>query len=130
MALYLVTGGAGFIGSHLVHALLQRGEQVRVLDDFSTGRRENLLNILDQIELVEGSLADHQAVERAVGGVRFILHQGIDTLTRALGNSVVVFGLKRASVAKTYQRGINRVRSRLGFPNHVLLYPKYAKNLG
>jgi nucleoside-diphosphate-sugar epimerase len=76
VGLYLVTGGAGFIGSHLVHALLQRGEQVRVLDDCSTGRRENLLNILDQIEFVEGSLADPHAVERAVGGVTFILHQG------------------------------------------------------
>ncbi|MBI3779851.1 MAG: SDR family oxidoreductase [candidate division NC10 bacterium] len=76
MGLYLVTGGAGFIGSHLVHALLQRGEQVRVLDDFSTGRRDHLLNILDQIELVEGSLADPHAVDRAVEGVTFILHQG------------------------------------------------------
>ena len=49
-----MTGGAGFIGSHLVHGLVQRGERVRVLDDFSTGRRENLLKILVQIELVEG----------------------------------------------------------------------------
>ncbi len=76
MALYLVTGGAGFIGSHLVRELVQRGERVRVLDDFSTGRRENLLKVLDQIDLVEGSLTDPQAVERAVRGVTFILHQG------------------------------------------------------
>ncbi len=76
MARYLVTGGAGFIGSHLVHELVRKGERVRVLDDFSTGRREHLHDISDQIEQVEGSLTDPDAVERAVEGVTFILHQG------------------------------------------------------
>lgn len=76
MERYLVTGGAGFIGSHLVHALVERGERVRVLDDFSTGRRQNLRDVMEQIELVEGSLADPKAVERAVVGVNCILHQG------------------------------------------------------
>ena len=76
MTLYLVTGGAGFIGSHLVHELVRRGEQVRILDDFSTGRRENLRNVLDQIDLVEGSLTDTKAVERAMEGVAFVLHEG------------------------------------------------------
>ena len=76
MALYLVTGGAGFVGSHLVHELVRRGERVRVLDDFSTGRRENLQDVLDQIELVEGSLLNRDDVERAVNEVTFILHQG------------------------------------------------------
>ena len=73
---YLVTGGAGFIGSHLVYELVQRGERVRVLDDFSTGRKQNLLDVMDQIDLIEGSLADPEAVRRAVEGVTFILHQG------------------------------------------------------
>ena len=76
MGLYLVTGGAGFIGSHLVRELVRRGERVRVLDDFSTGRRENLQDVLDQIELVEGSLTNRDDVERAVNKVTFILHQG------------------------------------------------------
>jgi UDP-glucose 4-epimerase len=62
MALYLITGGAGFIGSHLVEALLMRGQQVRVLDNFSTGRWENIQEFVAQIELIEGSFTDvHRA---------------------------------------------------------------------
>lgn len=76
MTLYLVTGGAGFIGSHLVRELVRRGQRVRVLDDFSTGRQENLRDIADRIEMVEGSLTYPGAVRRAVEGVTFILHQG------------------------------------------------------
>ena len=76
MTLYLVTGGAGFIGSHLVHELVRRGERVRVLDDFSSGRRENLQEVLDRIELVEGSLTVPAIVKRAVEGATFVLHQG------------------------------------------------------
>ena len=76
VALSLVTGGAGFIGSHLVHELVRRGERVRVLDNLSTGRRENLRDVVDHIELVEGSLNDPRAVVRAVKGATFILHLG------------------------------------------------------
>jgi len=76
MALYLVTGGAGFIGSHLAEELLRRGEQVRVLDNFSTGKRENLAGILDRIELIEGDLRSYHTVRQAVQGVDYVLHQG------------------------------------------------------
>jgi len=72
---YLVTGGAGFIGSHIVEELVRRGERVRVLDNFSTGRRENLASFLDHIELVEGDLRDLPTVRRAVEGVDYVLHQ-------------------------------------------------------
>jgi UDP-glucose 4-epimerase len=71
----LVTGGAGFIGSHLVHALLSRGDHVRVLDNFSTGRRENLTPVLADVELVEGDVRDEALTERAAAGVEAILHQ-------------------------------------------------------
>lgn len=71
----LVTGGAGFIGSHLVDFLLSRGDDVRVLDDFSSGKIENLQDVIDQIELIEADLRDPVAVRRAVEGVDLIFHQ-------------------------------------------------------
>jgi nucleoside-diphosphate-sugar epimerase len=75
-SLHLVTGGAGFIGSHIVEALVRKGERVRVLDDFSTGKRENIAPFLDRIDLVEGDLADLETVRKAMRGVEFVLHQG------------------------------------------------------
>jgi nucleoside-diphosphate-sugar epimerase len=72
---YLVTGGAGFIGSHLVEHLTGAGHEVVVLDDFSTGRRENLASQIDRIRLIEGSVTDPEACARAVMGVDYVLHQ-------------------------------------------------------
>ena len=71
---FLVTGGAGFIGSNVAEALVRRGDQVRVLDDLSTGRRENLVAAGD-VDLVEGDLRDPAAVARAVSGVEGVFHQ-------------------------------------------------------
>jgi UDP-glucose 4-epimerase len=76
MAHYLVTGGAGFIGSNLVEALTRRGERVRVLDDFSTGKRENLAAVGGGAELIEGSVARLEDCRRAVAGVDYVLHEG------------------------------------------------------
>src|SRR3954470_4664147 len=72
----LVTGGAGFIGSNLVRALLARGDTVRVLDNFATGRRENLAELLDDVEVVEGDLRSYERVHTAVQGVEVVFHQG------------------------------------------------------
>jgi UDP-glucose 4-epimerase len=69
---WLVTGGAGFIGSHLVQELLRTGQQVRVADDFSSGLREN---IPANIEIVEGDLADPGVARKAVAGCTIVLHQ-------------------------------------------------------
>lgn len=74
--MYLVTGGAGFIGSNMVHHLVAKGERVRVLDNFSTGRRENLAAIADRVDVVDGDLCDRATVTGAVKGVRYILHFG------------------------------------------------------
>ena len=72
----LVTGGAGFIGSNLVHALLERGDAVRVLDNFATGNRANLAGLEDDIEIVEGELRSYERVHNAVRGVELVFHQG------------------------------------------------------
>jgi UDP-glucose 4-epimerase len=70
---YLVTGGAGFIGSHITRTLLERGNQVRILDNFSSGKRENL-NGLD-VELIEGDLRDASKVAEAVKGIDIVFHE-------------------------------------------------------
>src|SRR5204863_10115735 len=74
MARYLVTGGAGFIGSHLTEELISRGHHVRVIDNFSTGKRRNLEHIVG-IELIEGDLADLATCRDAVHGAEYVLHQ-------------------------------------------------------
>ncbi|MDZ7265857.1 MAG: SDR family oxidoreductase [candidate division KSB1 bacterium] len=75
MAFYLVTGGGGFIGSNLVRALLERGEHVRVLDNFATGKRANLAEFAGRLELIEGDIRDRAVVEQALAGVDYVLHQ-------------------------------------------------------
>ena len=75
MSLYLVTGGAGFIGSNIVERLVERGEQVRVIDNFITGKRENLAPFMDNIELVEGDIRNIDDLKKACKGVDYILHQ-------------------------------------------------------
>jgi UDP-N-acetylglucosamine 4-epimerase len=81
----LVTGGAGFIGSHLARALLAGGHQVRVLDDLATGRAENLAEIEGRIDWIRGSVAEREEARRAVEGVEVILHQAaIPSVARSL----------------------------------------------
>ena len=75
MALYLVTGGAGFIGSALVRELLRRGEQVRVVDNFLTGKPQNLAEVLDRIEFQEVDLSDLERLRPALAGIDYVLHQ-------------------------------------------------------
>ena len=72
----LVTGGAGFIGSNLVRALLEAGHEVRVIDNFSTGNRGNLTDVGGDVELVEGELRSYERAHNAVRGVELVFHQG------------------------------------------------------
>ncbi|GIK22973.1 MAG: hypothetical protein BroJett005_23870 [Ignavibacteriota bacterium] len=70
---FLVTGGAGFIGSNIVEVLLKRGYTVRVLDNFSTGKRENLKQFNKDIELIEGDIRSYHIIQQAVKGIDVIL---------------------------------------------------------
>jgi nucleoside-diphosphate-sugar epimerase len=100
MAHYLVTGGAGFIGSNLSHALAAKGEQVRILDNFATGREENIAELVEKkkVELVRGSITDAETVARAMRGIDYVLHQAaIPSVPRSIedplgGDDVNVHG--------------------------------------
>jgi nucleoside-diphosphate-sugar epimerase len=86
LARYLVTGGAGFIGSHIVDRLRARGDEVRILDDFSSGKREN---VPQGVEVVEGSVADLETAHRAVAGCDFVIHQAaIPSVPRSVKDPV------------------------------------------
>jgi nucleoside-diphosphate-sugar epimerase len=88
MPSFLVTGGAGFIGSHLTEELIRRGERVRVVDSFITGKRENLAHI-PGIELLEGDLADFEVAQSAVAGMDYVLHQAaIPSVPRSVKDPV------------------------------------------
>jgi len=88
MASYLVTGGAGFIGSHLAEELVRRGHTVRVADSLITGKRRNLAH-LPGVEFVEGDLADLPVAERAVSGIDYVLHQAaIPSVPRSVNDPI------------------------------------------
>lgn len=74
-SLWLVTGGAGFIGSNITEELVRRGKRVRILDNFSTGKKEHITSFIDKVELMRGDIRNHAAVRRAMKGVTFVSHQ-------------------------------------------------------
>ena len=87
MATILVTGGGGFIGSSLAETLLAKGERVRVLDDFSSGRRQNLEAFKGKIEIVEGTIVDPATVKRALEGVELVFHEAaVPSVVRSVEN--------------------------------------------
>lgn len=92
---YLVTGGAGFIGSNIVEELLKRGETVRVLDNFSTGKRENLNFTINypppNCEIIEGDIRDFENVNKAVDGIDIILHQAaLPSVPRSIKDPITI----------------------------------------
>jgi nucleoside-diphosphate-sugar epimerase len=98
MALYVVTGGAGFIGSHLVEELVRRGERVRVVDSLITGHRRNLAHV-PAVEVVEGDLADFDVAQRGLAGADYVLHQAaIPSVPRSIQDPI---GANRANVDAT-----------------------------
>ena len=84
-----MTGGAGFIGSNIVEELLKRGEEVRVLDNFSTGKRENLKGFGKDVELIEGDIRSYHIVKQAVAGIDVVLHQAaLPSVPRSINDPI------------------------------------------
>jgi len=109
---YLVTGGAGFIGSNIVRRLLREGHEVQVLDNFSTGDRDNLKGL--DVELIEGDVVNYYIVQRAIKGIDYILHQAaLSSVPRSINDpiatgSVNVLGTLNVLAAAT-EAGVKRV---------------------
>ncbi|TWT88445.1 UDP-glucose 4-epimerase [Pseudobythopirellula maris] len=114
MALHLVTGGAGFIGSHIATKLVERGDTVRVLDNLLTGFRKNLDHLGDRVEFVEGSVTDPAAVARAVDGAEVVYHEAaIASVPRSVANPLESHGATATGVVTVLEAartaGVRRV---------------------
>ena len=110
----LITGGAGFIGSHAVEALLAAGEKVRVLDDFSTGRRENLAGMSGALEVIEGDVRDPEIVAAAMSGCDRVLHlAAIASVARSFDDPETTEAVNVAGtanvLAQAHDTGVRRV---------------------
>ncbi|WP_027714492.1 SDR family oxidoreductase [Desulfuromonas sp. TF] len=152
MAKFLVTGGAGFIGSHIVDELLRRGETVRVLDNMATGKRENLEHCLERIDFIEGDIRDMEICRRACADVDFVLHQAaLGSVPRSMEDPLTSHdvnvtgtlkmliaardeGVKRfvyAASSSTYgdHPALPKVEDRIGNPLSPYAVTKYADEL-
>ena len=105
MAKYLVTGGAGFIGCNLVRFLLDKGHDAVVLDNFSTGRQENLTDVADRIELIDGDIRDRAAVDRAVAGCAAVFHQAaLGSVPRSVDDPVTTHDVNATGTVAVLRR--------------------------
>jgi len=89
LGLYLVTGGAGFIGSHIMEEIVRRGEYVRVLDNLSTGSKDNLSSVLDKVDFHEGDIRDPATLRRVFAGVDYVIHlAALSSVVRSIEDPV------------------------------------------
>jgi len=138
LAKYLITGVGGFVGSHLAHALVERGDEVRGLDNFSTGRRSNLDRLEDRLELLEIDLRDAAGVAWACEGVEYIFHQGaLPSVPRSVrdprtshesnidGTFNLLEGARMAAVKRVvYAASSSAYGNQPGFPRRETMMPQ------
>jgi nucleoside-diphosphate-sugar epimerase len=106
MTLCLVTGGAGFIGSSLARALTARGDRVRVIDNFSSGKRENLADLADRIELVEGDILDDRALGKAIEGDELVFHlAAIPSVPKSMAEPIENHAANASGTLRVLERG-------------------------
>ena len=114
MGSYLITGGAGFIGSSLARALLARGDRVRILDNFSSGKRENIGDFADRIDLVVGDILDDAALVKAMSGVEVVFHEAaIPSVPKSMAEPIENHEANATGTLKVLERarkaGVRRV---------------------
>ena len=126
---FLVTGGAGFIGSHIVDALVKNGDKVTVLDDLSSGTLENLEGVKDKIDFIQGSIIDPDDVKRAMEGADYVLHQAaLRSVPKSLDNPSQYSHVNIDGTLKILEEAMRRKVKRVVFASSSSIYGE-AKTL-
>ncbi len=129
--MFLVTGGAGFIGSHIVEELARQNQKVRVLDNFSSGKRDNLSHLPAKIELVEGDIRDMWTVFDAVDGVDFIVHEAaLTSVQRSIDNPLTTNEVNISGTLNVLKAAMDKKVKRVVFASSSSVYgntPKQPK---
>ncbi len=121
--MHLVTGGAGFIGSHLVRRLLADGQDVRVFDNFATGKRERLADLGGDVEIIEGDLRDEAAVARAAAGVEVIFHEAAEpSVPRSVADPATTYAVNVLGTLALLQAAVAAGCRRLVFASTCAVY--------
>ena len=125
----LVTGGGGFIGSNVVRGLLERGDEVRVLDNFSTGNRANLAPIRDDVEIVEGELRSYERVHAATRGVEVVFHQGaLPSVPRSVQDPLTTSAVNVEGTLNTFRAAARAGAARFVYASSVAAYGFHRGN--
>jgi nucleoside-diphosphate-sugar epimerase len=120
---YLVTGGAGFIGSNIVEALVKRGDGVRVLDNFSTGKRDNLKEVVKDIELIEGDIRNYNTTRDAAKGIDIILHQAaLPSVPRSIKDPIATNEVNVGGTLNILKAAIDAGAKRLVYASSSSVY--------
>src|SRR5215470_8142158 len=121
--MYLVTGGAGFIGSHIVERLAAMGERVRVLDNLSFGSAENLARVGDRAEIISGNLTNSSVVRRAMAGVNVVFHQAaLRSVALSLENPLLVHQVNVEGTLNVLVAARDAGVRRVVYPSSCLIY--------